>query len=73
MPLPQPSLCVKWKECWHLAALLWFWIAVSFFTPIMTACFCIEKSVNAWPALADRLHTSVVKLNPHFNFYRGRQ
>jgi len=31
--------------------------------PLMTACFSVEKSVNAWPALAERLHTST-KLNP---------
>jgi len=33
------------------------------FSPQTVACFFMEKSVNAWPALAERLHTST-KLNP---------
>jgi len=29
------------------------------FSPQTIACLFMEKSVNAWPALAERLHTSV--------------
>jgi len=50
------------------------------FSPQTIACFFTAKSVNAWPALAERLHTSMnldtpfcLKMDFNISYKQGRQ